>query len=237
MARQHIFIKLAVVALTLSSLAGCKSEITALLRIRDIIDAVPNSGPEPVAVLQIGLQVPSAEACQTLTTQLPERAKPYGLTPENITCTEHKFENFIQFRSLLTMHAMQLSNGDGTVHNAANELFRVVVATQQGKKQYNVVLVYNRGLFAQFQQSLKQENPLYGSSFNDLELSLNIENDSREDKLIVVQSAFVDGNPVVGSQTFTLKPRQLIDVRFSDVQVAYFGNNGYIDLAAITTPQ
>ena len=225
-------VRAATIALTLLALAGCKSEVTALLRLRDIMDAVAGRGPQPEATLQIALEVPTAEECRDLSPKLSERAEPYGLTPQNINCTSRGMDNFIKFRSTVPVIVQSThANLQG------KQLFAIAVRNvPSSKNQYFVTLLYNRDAFDRLQVSLKKENLMYGFSFTDMKLSLELDNDTRNEEAVHTGSAFVDGRPVIFWNEFRLKPRQLVDVRFSNVAVANFEKTFSNNLITITPP-
>lgn len=219
----------ATIALTLLPLAGCKSEVLALLRLRDIADAVVGHGPQPEATLQIALEVPSTKECEALVPQLLERAEPYGLTPQNIKCTSRRMDNFIQFRSTVPV-IVQPAN----VRPQGNHLFAIAIRNApSSKNQYFVTLIYNRAAFDRLQADLKNQNSMYGFGFDDMKLSLDLENDTRNEETVHTGSAFVDGSPVLFWNEFKLKPRQSIDVRYSDVAVADFGKSQSSNLVTV----
>lgn len=220
----------ATITLTLLSLAGCKSQVLALLRLRDIMDAIGGHGPQPEATLQIALEVPSTKVCQELSPKLPERAEPYGLTPQNIKCISQRMDSFIQFRSTVPVIAQSTS-----ANLQGNHLFAIGVANSSSRK-YVVGLFYNRAAFDRLQADLKKENPMYSFGFDDMKLSLDLENDTRKEETVQTGSAFVDRTPIPFWNSFKLKPRQSIDVQFSDVAVAAFGKTHASILVAITPP-
>jgi hypothetical protein len=233
-------VRVGILTIALVSLAACHTDIAVRARTRAIAEAAeaPNP-PDRDLALQIRIETPSADACRRVSSALPQRSKAYGLDAANIKCVNSDLGHFVEFSAKVQL--VVTPNKSGVIKGPIpdNILFQAFVATFSHVMRarrlgtgYTVTLLYNEPLFVALQADLSKADPLHGFDLSEMRLSLDLENDLTTNEVIQISSAFVDGDPVVHSNSYALAPRQSINAVFSDVAVADFGKRHYMALAS-----
>ncbi len=233
-------VRLGILAVALVSLTACHTDIAVRASARAIAEAAeaPNP-PDRALVLQIRIETPSADACHQVSSALPQRAKAYGLDATNIGCVNSEFGHFVEFSAnvplMLTPNKSGVIKGpvpDNVLFQAFVATFSHVMRTRRMGTGYTFTLLYNQPLFVSLQANLSKDDPLHGIDLSQMHLSLDLVNDLTTNEVVQVSSAFVDGEPIVHSNSYALGPQQSINAVFSDVAVADFGKRHYMTLAS-----
>jgi hypothetical protein len=229
-----------ILAVALVSLTACHTDIAARARTRAIAEAAeaPNP-PDRTLLLQFSVETPSADACRRVSSELPQHTKAYGFDAANIKCVNSEFGHFVEFSDNVPLVITPNKSGVVKGPTPDNVLFQAFVGTfshvMRARRMgtgYTLTLLYNQPLFVALQADLAKADPLHGFDLSEMHLSLDLENDLTTNEVAQVSSAFVDGDPIVHSNSYSLAPQQSINAIFSDVAVADFGKRHYITLAS-----
>ena len=106
-------------------------------------------------------------------------------------------------------------------------LFGIVLLAKEG--EISAYMALDRGKYAVLSERMKSE------LYQELELESStikyvLNNDSRKTESFKISDCFLNAEPVAYYKEFTIEHRQRVDVKLSDVQVAYLAKQGAIRL-------
>ena len=209
------------ISIAVMSIAGCKMSVTPELYLTDLRDVAVN-GTEGVSVpTTLSFEIPSSSQCEKYTAQITELMGSSfpGFTTKG--CEDKGMDSYLKANaSLPLLHSEE-------AWKKVESLFGIIASA--GEENISVFMVLDLEGYEALRDRVQSE------FFGDMELeSSNLEyiisNDSRETESFQISGSFLNAEPVVFTKEFTLERRQKVDIRLSDVRVAYLAKHGYVAL-------
>ena len=197
-------------------LAGCRIDFIGDLYTSDLKSlANDNEDKSFYLPMQISFQV---TACEDLD-QVNRIISTYFTEYKNTGCSMG--EDFMSYTNAQV--SVPVVNKYEIFNNLENSLIGFVSYLSEDKQKIFVDAIIN----SDFYESL--QNYVYNESFTDLSLaesnlSVKLNNDLDISK-IEVPPSFVDSQPIVFSETFTMERRDLITIKVSDVNTLFLEEN------------
>ena len=207
--------------IAMTGIAGCKMSVTPELYLTDLRDVAVN-GTEGMSVpTTLSFQIPSSSECEKYTAQF---TKLIGRSFTGFTakgCENQGMESY-----LIANVSLPLLHSD-EAWLEVESLFAIVALADEDR--INVLIALDQAEFAALSERVKSE------FYQDLELESStikyvLNNDSRETESFHISGCFLNAEPVPYYQEFTIEHRQRVDVKLSDVRVAFLAKKGYVSL-------
>lgn len=207
----------------LLGLAGCDLNI-GLDTSMSVFDAVLAEGGEDVAHVAVEIEMPSRAKCREIGPKVLDAVGTYLQQAAGGTCEDRRMDTFLRVTGNIKVWG---ADGDTLEPSGATMLELVV----QRKYRQIAVLVDQRA----FADMTRKVAELFLETSVDLQiadLTLTLENDSREPRSITLTHVFVDGVPTLAGET-AIPPRSQIEIQFSDVHRASLEKHGGLVLGKI----
>ena len=211
------------IVIAMTSIAGCKMSVTPELYLTDLRDVAVN-GTEGLSVpTTLSFQIPSSSQCEKYTAQFTELmgSSFTGFTAKG--CEDRGMESYLMANVSLPLFS------SGEAWQEVKSLFGIGALLSEGEEEISVFMALDLGEYAALSERVKSE------FYQELELESStikfvINNDSRKTESFNVGGCFLNAEPVTFFKEFTLERRQRVDVKLSDVRVAYLAKHGSIML-------
>jgi len=198
--------RVAGVLITLILLVACSGSIATDLYIADIEDVALDPSVIYYTHATLMMESPGSSSVEQLKTKIRE----WFRDVDNFRETD------IDFSSYLVADIMvPVINSNVTVIDAKKDLF-TIIATQNTAGETEFGFRFDRSVFDTMNRYVKDE--FWSSlSIEDWDFSIDLRNDSRTTKDLLIHSLYVDGEPVLGPKKFTVKNRGTLNLKFSDI--------------------
>ena len=213
-----MFRRLSVICLAMTVLAGCKIEMETDLYSSDLRSV---SGGETGLTTPANLALPisSVDKCTEDTQKIVKIMEGMIASFEPKGCERKDINSFM-------MSVVQVPIVDSVDNWASSdELFGIVAQNDtEDANRINVFLVMNLDRYDILSDRVKDE--FYQSlDLDDSTISVVLNNDEREDVTIMVDNAFVQGQPELRI-AYAVSRRGQVKIDLSDVSVAFLGRRG-----------
>ena len=211
-------------AIAVTTISGCKMSITPELYLTDLRDVAVNSTEGVPVPTTLSFEIPSASQCEKYTAQITELMGSSfpGFTTKG--CKDKGMDSYLMANaSLPLVHSEE-------AWKELESLFGIIAIA--GEEEITVFMVLDLAEYTALSDRMESE------FFQELKIESStleyiISNDSREAESFLISGSFLNAEPVVFTKEFTLERRQKVDVRLSDVRIAYLAKHGYVTLMHI----
>ena len=209
------------ISIAMTGIAGCKMSVAPELYLTDLRDVAVN-GTKGVSVpTTLSFEIPSSSQCKEYTAQITElMGRSFtGFTAKG--CEDRGMDSYLMANvSLPLIHSEE-------AWKEVESLFGIIAVV--GEEHITVSMALDLTEYAALSDRVRSE------FFQELELESStmeyvISNDSRETESFRIAGSFLNAEPVVFTEKFTLERRQKADVKLSDVRMAYLAKHGYVML-------
>ena len=202
------------VVLLVLVLSACTSFIESEVYLRDLDEVAEE---ELTSNLFIHVPLPSLDSCSEYQERYANiwRQSSDFQTMEFSKCHTRGWDNFIEYKMSIPLRSLDPIQGSEAMEGPMEIVLR---QTDSG----------HRALYLRVDpNSLHNlDSLLYEEFFEKLNLAdtaplIQLSNDLRESQTLVIANAFVQNEPVLTPQSFTLQPRDSLDIVLSDVASAW----------------
>ena len=226
-------------------IGGCTPELEADLYIADIYDVYENQVKASIPATLL-VPISSVKKCDEDTNKIIpilQKYSDFALEPKG--CVKNKGEIFDFLQVDLDMPIYSV-NQQGDILNGSENIMML----QQGgidwhalgavviRKRWNdsktigVHLVLNNRM-DELIAEMDNKYPVQRVSLDDLKLTINILNDTRESVDVSIGGAFIDGEPSARASAYILQRRDDLNVISSDARVASLIKNKFVSYGLI----
>ena len=226
MVREISWVAGAVVGLGL--LAGCKMDSVTEVYVTDVEDAL-HSGEVLNANVDLRIEMPSEDHCRQNAADVEQLLGAHLPEFEATNCVQDGFQAYMEGSARIPM-----LNPERVEQDFDTSLLVLVLSESEAASgSDNPVIRLSVYLDGQRFQQLNRE--VSQRFYQDIDLAgsrveLRVHNDDRRDWLVAVNSAFMDGEPVL-SGAKQLSRRDRTQIRLSDVARSYLVEEGMVPAA------
>jgi len=201
---------------------ACSGSISTDLYVADIEDAAVDASAIYYTRAVLMMESPGSSSVE----QLKEKIREWFRDVENFRETD------IDFTSYLVADIMvPVVNSNVTTIDSKDDLF-TIVATQNTAGETEFGFRFDRSVFDTMNRYIKDE--FWSSlSIEDWDFSIDLKNDSRKTKDVVIHSLYADGEPVLTPKKFSVKNRDTLNLRFSDILRDYGFAQGEVMIGSL----
>lgn len=206
-------------------LQGCKPELTAEVYIGDILEAVDTRKPVEVPVI-VGVPIDNAKKCDEAKRKMLPIIKPYALDLEFREC--RKLSGELHDMMLLEMK-MQVAVADKDTGNINwKGLFAIYVneASFNNPDMLRLYILISNNL-SKMEQQLDDAFQFQTVKIDDADITLVINNDTRTEVEVRLDSARINGKPYGQSHPFKLGRRDKLKIQPSNVSTQALLRDGW----------
>ena len=204
---------LALLAL-MASVTACSTQMSSELYFRDLDDLAEE---ELTNKIVFHLPLTSMDECSEYRTRYDrvfQKSRDFK-DMEFVKCTDADFYDFVEYEMDVPLRMIDPTK---VKMKGAVEFIRWDDSEQNNNRL--ILIRTNPPSLADLDELLKDEF-FQGLDLTDSSPLIRLSNDLRTDQSIVVRHVFVQSQPVILSTTFTLEPRDSIDIVLSDVTSAW----------------
>lgn len=204
-------VALTLVLIAVAALSACRSDVVVTLYSSDILVAL--EGESITAPMEITMEVVSEDTCREEAASILEvLSSYYDGSAQFIECRDVEMTTFLVARVMTTIEVVN----DLSVA-LTRKPFTVAISETSGG--ISIGYLTNHRVIDQLYDDLTQ-----GQSEPDLHFHAVFENDERQPVTVAVEHAFVNDQPVVTSESFSLSRRESLNIELSNVANASMGS-------------
>ena len=212
--KRTTFLVLIMALVAIISAAGCSTRISSELFFRDLSD-IPDGDLTNKIVFHLPL--PSMDKCEEYRGRYDtvfEKSRDFK-SMQFVKCADEDFSDYVEYEMDVPLRMIDPEKIDV---EGAVEFIRWDDPDLDGNRF--VIIRTNPPSLADLDDLLKDEF-FQGLDLTDSSPLVRLSNDLRSDQVFMVWHAFVQNQPVIEPTSFTLEPRDSIDIVLSDVTSAY----------------
>lgn len=204
-------------------LATCDSDLTADLYVRDIVDLANGTVDRVFTSATISVESPGSDSAAEVEQYIRENFR----DANNFRVESRNYTDFV-----LSDIKIPVVNADTT--NSPTEpqdLFALLVrVTEAGSAEFGIAV--NNGKFTRISRHAKDEY-YQDVSVSDMRITLRVSNDTRSEAAVLLSDVYANQNPLPFEHEYLLSPRDVVELRFSDVLRDYAFRQGSVYLGEI----